>query len=98
MAAEIKVNRTKNRNKSGEQRITTQTGHSVQKQNATITSQIVKEKKKKEAGPKYDTRKLDGAILNANQKKTYNKQFEFFTKALGPGHYDPKLELTKPKS
>ena len=35
---------------------------------------------------------------NANQKKTYNAQYEFFTKPLGPGHYEPSVEITKPKS
>ena len=35
--------------------------------------------------------------LNANQKKFYNAQHEFFTKSLGPGHYEPSVELTKPK-
>ena len=31
-------------------------------------------------------------------KKPYNRAFEFFTKPLGPGHYEPTQELTKPKS
>ena len=30
-----------------------------------------------------------------NQKKSYNAKFEFFTKPLGPGHYEPSIELTK---
>ena len=46
----------------------------------------------------YDTRDEDGKTLNANMKKSYNQKFEFFTKPLGPGHYEPTLELTKPKS
>ena len=40
----------------------------------------------------------DGTTLNANQKKPYNAKFEFFTKNLGPGHYEPSVEITKPKS
>ena len=35
--------------------------------------------------------------LNANQLKSYNAKFEFFTKPLGPGHYEPKIDITKPK-
>ena len=40
----------------------------------------------------------DGTNLNANQKKPYNAKFEFFTKNLGPGHYEPSVEVTKPKT
>ena len=32
-----------------------------------------------------------------NQRKAYNAKFGFFTKPLGPGHYDPTNDLTKPK-
>lgn len=31
------------------------------------------------------------------QYLTYNEKYEFFTKPLGPGHYNPKIEITKPK-
>lgn len=27
---------------------------------------------------------------------TYNQKFQFFTQPLGPGHYDPKIEITRP--
>ena len=40
----------------------------------------------------YDTRDEES---NLNQKKPYNAKFEFFTKPLGPGHYDPSLAITK---
>ena len=29
---------------------------------------------------------------------SYSTRYAFFTKPLGPGHYDPSVELTKPKS
>ena len=44
----------------------------------------------------YDTRD-EGEATNMNQRKSYNAKFQFFTKPLGPGHYDPTTELTKPK-
>ena len=44
--------------------------------------------------PKYDTRDEE---TNVNQRKKYNADHEFFTKPLGPGHYDPANDLTKPK-
>lgn len=31
------------------------------------------------------------------EKKTFNQKNEFFTKPLGPGHYEPKVDLTKPR-
>ena len=37
-------------------------------------------------------------VPNKNQEKSYNKKYEFFTKPLGPGHYDAKVKLTKPQS
>lgn len=46
----------------------------------------------------YDTRAEDGVTLNTNQKKPYNAKYQFFTKPLGPGHYQPSVEPTKPKS
>lgn len=97
MAAEIKVNRTKNnRNKSSEQRGVSGNagGNAAKKSSATATGQTANSP----ARPQYDTREEDGQTLNANQKKFYNQQFQFFTKTLGPGHYEPSLELTKPKS
>ena len=42
----------------------------------------------------FDTREIGS---NVNQRKPYNAKFKFFTKPLGPGHYDPTCELTKPK-
>ena len=37
-------------------------------------------------------------VPNKNQEKSYNKKYEFFTKPLGPGHYDADMRLTKPGS
>ena len=34
--------------------------------------------------------------LNKNQQKSYNARYEFFTKPLGPGHYEPLNHATKP--
>lgn len=104
IAAEITVH---NRNSKVRQKSTGE----IQKRNdsdlsqkAQLTGSAVNEETRKikasksPTKPQYDTRKEDGSIPNANQKKSYNQQFEFFTKPLGPGHYEPSVQLTKPKS
>lgn len=42
----------------------------------------------------YDTRE---DVDNPNIRKPYNAMHSFFTKKLGPGHYDPMCSVTKPQ-
>lgn len=93
MAAEIKVNKTKQR--SGEQSALAR--ESMRQSDTHMMAATPHEMRgmlRSPEKPKYDTRDEE---TNANQRKHYNAKFEFFTKPLGPGHYDPTNELTKPK-
>ena len=100
IAAEIKVNRTKILNNQGEAYGTAGQGTSHSDGGSQPTSKSVGQRKTSSSPikPKYDTGEEDGLHLNSNQKKSYNKQHQFFTKPLGPGHYEPTLDLTKPKN
>lgn len=44
-------------------------------------------------GENYEDKPL---VENRRSSLTYNQKFQFFTKPLGPGHYDPKIEITRP--
>ena len=98
IAAEIKVNRTKILNNQGE--VYGSSGAAQSNAASHPTSKSVGQRKGSNSPikPKYNTRDEDGQNLNSNQKRSYNLQHNFFTKPLGPGHYEPSLDLTKPKS
>ena len=90
MAAEITVHNRRGRQKSSADSADRDTHGNLQAAKDRTS--------KSPQRPQYDTRAEDGTTLNNNQKKPYNAKFEFFTKPLGPGHYQPNLESTKPKA
>ena len=92
MAAEIKVNKTKQRSDTISMEARDASG------NQLIEGQLISPSRAYRSPENnkntYDTRDAD---TNVNQRKSYNAKFQFFTKPLGPGHYDPTCELTKKK-
>ena len=54
--------------------------------------------KKQKPSPDEPTKTYEDLLFvnNANQQKSYNAKYEFFTKPLGPGHYKPLDTITKP--
>ena len=97
IAAEIKVNRTTIIPRQGDT-YGYGGGQSTGMSQPTMKSGAYRNVSNSPSKPQYDTREEDGQNLNTNQNKSYNKQHEFFTKSLGPGHYEPTNELTKPKT
>ena len=101
MAAEIKVhNRKHSKQRSADK---SQGSPQQQRQRSSASDGRYGQRVNQSASPEppkpvYDTRNEDGKKLNANQKKPYNAKFEFFTKGLGPGHYEPKMDLTKKRN
>ena len=92
------MNRTKILNNQGEVYGSGGTAHSNAASHPTGKSVGQRKTSSSPIKPKYNTRDEDGQKLNSNQKKSYNMQHQFFTKTLGPGHYEPSLDLIKPKS
>mmetsp|Transcript_23407 Transcript_23407/g.31363 ORF Transcript_23407/g.31363 Transcript_23407/m.31363 type:complete len:126 (-) Transcript_23407:996-1373(-) len=92
MAAEIKVNKTKQR--SNENSAIARESKGMSDAQNMSPNHYDMRMPRSPAKPKYDTRDEE---TNLNQRKAYNAKFEFFTKPLGPGHYDPASDLTKPK-